>query len=105
MSAARKERKGLSAPKTAPRGMTPAELLELQDLHRIVRIERFKAEQVAGNTAVIPRGKELAAECEAVAQIFENFKQQWISDKLREMGFKPEDKVSIDLVTGRITLS
>jgi hypothetical protein len=88
---------------TEPRSLTPDELIELQHLHRLTGARRFEAEQVKLNTLLVPRGQEVAKELEALANIWENFKNNWIAQKLTDCGYAQGQQVSIDLKTGEIT--
>lgn len=84
---------------------TAAEVLELSEMTRLCNSERFKAVQFKGNTAIIPRGQEVAAEQDAMSRVLEQAKQQWISQKLRDHGFLPDEKCFINIETGEITLT
>jgi hypothetical protein len=91
---------------TAPvqtRNFTPEEVLELQEMHRLTTARQFEAAQVKANTALIPRGQEVAGELEAIARLLENAKHLWVTQKLAECGFPPGAKCSINLTTGEIT--
>lgn len=100
MSATRKIDRGIIK---QPRALTSDELMELRQLNLVVTSEKFKAAQVRGNTALIPRGQEVAAEMEAVAQLLEDTKGAWISAKLSELGYASNEPVTIDMLTGQIT--
>lgn len=78
-------------------------LTEIQELNRIASAERFKADQVAKNTALFKDGKKLAAQLDGVAKICESFKDQYVSMKLTELGVPTGQKTSVDLKTGIIT--
>ena len=96
------EEAGVIAP--APkRNFTQQELQELQEMQRVTNSKKFEAIQIKNNTALIPRGQEVAEETEAVARLLENVKDQWVSMKLTECGFKQNEKVGINLQTGEIT--
>ncbi len=86
------------------RNFTPSETLELQEMHRLTSARKFEAAQIKGNTALVPRGKEIAEETEAIARLIENAKNLYVSQKLIECGYRPNDKCSINLTTGEITL-
>lgn len=86
------------------RKLNKSELLEIQELHRLASTEKFKAEQIAGNTVLIPNGQKLAEQTKAVAGLLENAKKNHISRKLQELGYPPEQKISLDLMTGKITI-
>lgn len=86
-----------------PRQFTPDEILELQELHRVVGAREFEARQVRGNTLLIPDGMKFAEQLEALARLLANTKQHWIAQKLAEAGWSPEVRVSIDMKTGLIT--
>lgn len=101
------EAKRLAAlpPKPAPikRDLTPEETLEFQEILRIANGRTFEAAQVKGNTALIPRGQEVAAELDAIARLMVNAKNLWLSQKLLECGYADGTKCSINLSTGKIT--
>ncbi len=102
MSTARKEKKGLVEPvKTRP--MTADELDQLQQLIRIVEIDKFKVAQIKANTALVPRGQEVAAELEATARLMENFKNQWLAETFKEMGYPVGAALSVNPQTGEVS--
>ena len=84
------------------REFTKEELAEFQELHQIFVHEKFKAEQIEKNTALIPNGQELAKQYKATTALFEGLKQNWISSKLLEMGYPKGTNVSIEMETGKI---
>lgn len=102
MSTGRKVAKGVVEVKE-PRGFTEEELKELQELVRVAAIEKFKASQVKANTALVPNGKEVAEQLEAVSRLVENFKDQWLGAKLQELGYPQGSQVGVDSRTGLIT--
>ena len=77
-------------------------LKELQELTRLVNGEKFKLIQIIGNTALIPNGTQMARQQEAITSLLENQKAQWTGTILAGMGYAPNEKVSIDLITGKI---
>lgn len=85
-----------------PRQFNASEVLELQELHRLVSSRTFEAKQVRGNTALIPDGARVAEQLESIARLLDNTKQHWISQKLAECGWPTSVRVSIDLKTGLI---
>lgn len=87
------------------RDLTPDELTEFQGLHRTIAAEKFKAYVVSRNTALVPGGKALLKELNAVIQLMENAKTDWVSSKLAECGVKDREVVSLDAETGKITRS
>ncbi len=91
--------------KAPVRPMREDELMELQELHRAASVQRFIGGQVKGNTALVPNGQLYAEQCEAVARLLENAKNQWVARKLVELGYAPNELVQIDMVTGVITRS
>ena len=86
-----------------PRQFNEEEILELQELHRLVAHRQFEAKQVRGNTALIPDGIKVADQLEAMARLYTNTKQHWISQKLAECGWSTDQRVAIDMKTGLIT--
>jgi hypothetical protein len=89
---------------TTRRDFAPQEIIELQELNRVAFARGWEASQIKGNTALIPRGQEVAAEAEAVARLIENAKNQWVAAKLTECGYPAGTKCSINLSTGQILL-
>ncbi len=88
-----------------PRKLNRLEILDLQDLNRLASMERIKAQEIEKNTALIPDGQKVAKQQKAIADLMENFKKNFISQKLLELGYKPSQKVDLDLMTGEITLN
>lgn len=103
------------------RALTTEELREIQELVRVCSVEKFKAIEIANNTAFIPprpiniigkilkwfgmnysEGQYLAKQHEAVAAILENAKNQHIMKKLNELGYSSGQKVSLNPITGEI---
>ena len=84
------------------RSFTPAETMELQEMQRLVNSRKFEAGIIKGNTALVPRGQEVAAELEAIARVLENSKNQWVAQKLLDCGYEQNTKCSINLSTGEI---
>jgi hypothetical protein len=87
-------------PKT---NFTPEEVVELSEMLRLMNGEKYKAAQVKANTALVPRGKEVAEELEAIARILENAKNGWMSAKMVEHGYANGESVTVNLTTGEIT--
>lgn len=84
--------------------LSKIDLLELQELHRIVMYYRFATIQVKGNTALMPRGKDFAAQLEATANILEGVKNQWVGVRLSQLGFPANTKTNINLKNGEIKI-
>lgn len=89
-------------PAAEKRSLTPEETLELQEMQRLVNGRRFEAAQVKGNTALVPRGQEIAAELDALARLLENAKNLWVSQKLLSCGYAQNSLCTINLTTGEI---
>ena len=85
-SAARIAKKGKVA--TNRRNMSPQEVLELKIMNDLVTARKFEADQVAGNTALVPRGQDVAKELEAVARLLDNAKNMRVS-QCQHAGRKP----------------
>lgn len=85
------------------RSFTQQELIELQELQRIVGARKFEAVHIKGNTALVPNGQRVAEEYEAIARLMENVKNNWVAAKLAECGYKENDRCSINLQTGEVT--
>ena len=98
----RLEKDGVLSPLQTKRNLTPVEMMELQEMIRLSNSKRFEATQIKGNTALIPRGQEVAAEAEAVARLLENAKNQFVSQLLVQCGYPAGTKCSLNLTTGEI---
>lgn len=102
---------GEIAPKK--RNMNAQELLELQEMHRIVAGKILEANIIRGNTARIPKsgcfgargGKQVVAELDAIARILDEAKNSWIADVLAACGYPKGMRCDINLTTGQITAS
>lgn len=102
-SLTRLEDDGVIPPAPLPkRNLTPEETIQLQEMLRAVNIRKFEAAQIKGNTALVPRGQEIAAETEAIAQLLENAKNLWVSQTLIDCGYPADTKCSINLTTGEV---
>ena len=102
MSEKRKEDKGIIP---AKRGLTAQEVLELQEIVRLVNARNFEATQIKANTALIPDGQKVAEQIEAIARLLENVKNQWVAQKLSECGYDAGTKCNINLSSGAIILT
>lgn len=90
---------------TPKRDFNPQEVVELQEMMRLINSRKFEAAQVKANTALVPRGKEIAEELEAIARLIENIKNQFVSLKLEECGYPNGTKCNINMTSGEITLT
>jgi hypothetical protein len=97
------EEKGVLSPLQTKRNFTQSELIELQELQRIVGARKFEAVHIKGNTALVPNGQRVAEEYEAIARLMENVKNGWVAQKLAECGYKENEQCSINLSTGEVT--
>ena len=84
---------------------TPTEVMELQEMQRLVNSRKFEAAQIKGNTALVPKGQEVADQLEAIARLLENVKNGWVSGKLAEHGYPKDAICNINLTNGKITLT
>lgn len=84
------------------RKLNKSEIQEFQELHRIAMHYKFVALQIKGNTALIEDGQKVAGQFEAIAKLMENVKGEWFSNKLRELGYPSNQRVSINIGTGQI---
>ena len=98
------EEKGILSP-LQRRNFTPSEVLELQEMQRAVNAKKFESAHIKGNTALIPNGQRVSEEVEAVARLLDQVKNNYVSSKLLECGFKQDEKCSINLSTGEIVLN
>ena len=85
------------------RSLTYQELKDIQALNNLCVTERFKAQQIRSNTAMFKNGQTFAAQQEALVNLLEGVKEQIIAKKLTELGYPQNQKVAINLVTGKIT--
>lgn len=85
------------------RKLTKKEIQEFQELNRIAAHYKFVALQIKGNTALIEDGQKVAKQFESITNLMENVKGEWFSNKLRELGYQPNQRVSINIGTGQIT--
>jgi len=83
--------------------LNETDLKELEELNRISAAEKFKSIQIKGNTAMIPDGQKVSEQQDAIARLMENVKNNWVSSRLRELGCKQGEPMTIDLKTGEIT--
>ena len=102
MTETKKERLGIASPIQPKRNLTAAECVELQEMIRIANAENFKAKQVRGNTALVPRGLEVAGEVEAMARLLENAKNLFVSQLLKQCGYEDGVRCSLNLSTGEV---
>jgi len=79
-----------------------ADLLELQELHRIWAMERFRYNIIVGNTARIPNAQALKNQSEALLNIYEEFRNNWTAQTLARYGYKKGERVDINLMTGEL---
>ena len=84
---------------------TPQEVLELQEMQRLVNTRKFEAAQIKGNTALVPDGQKCAEQIEAIARLMENVKNGWVSQKLVEHNYPKDAICNINLSNGKITLT
>lgn len=105
MSATRKMKKGISTtPGVERRNFNAQEIMELNMMQTMINQEKFKASNIKSNSALVPRGKEVAEECEAIARLLENARNQYVSAKLVECGYLPGTRCDINFATGEIIL-
>lgn len=84
------------------RNFSPDEIVELQEMQRLVNSRRFEAAQVNGNTALIPDGQKVGEQLDAITRLLENVKNQYVSQKLVECGYGKDEKCNISLTTGEV---
>lgn len=101
-SPSRLERKGIISPLSPKYKLSPQQVIELAEMIRIVNARQFEAKQIKGNTALVPRGQEIAKEIEAIAVLLENAKNLWVQQRLIERGYPHGTQCSINLSTGEI---
>ena len=84
------------------RDLNEQELREYLKLVEICNTERWKAVQFASNTALIPDGQKVAATQEAIANLLENSRNNWISHVLKGCGVPSGQSVNVHSETGKI---
>ena len=84
------------------RKLSREELSEIQELARAYVLKQFEATQVKNNTMVVPRGKEYAEQCQAIAKLFETVKNNRVAQILSSCGYASNTQTQIDLRTGKI---
>lgn len=84
------------------RNLTKEELKEIVSMTALVNGEMWKAMQIAGNTALITKGQELAKQAEEVARVLLNAKNNFVSQLLGQCGVPAGQAAGIDLETGEI---
>lgn len=102
MSESRKIKKGLVEAPKKRRNLNKQELQEYLEILRFCNGERWKAMQISGNTALVPNGQEVAKTQEAIANLLDNTKNNWLSQVLTECGVPKGQAVNINSVTGEI---
>ncbi len=78
-------------------------LEELRNLWRATRAQRFKAEVIKANTAMVPEGQKTAEREEAIAKVMEGALQDHISNIFIAVGLIPGTRAEVDVRTGLIT--
>jgi len=86
------------------RKLTPEELSEIKALHQGIEWDRFKTQQIKGNTALVKGGKKLVAWMEQVNAIMENVKKARVTTILRSCGYQQNQQTSINLKTGKVVI-
>ena len=76
---------------------------ELRQLNQMAIGEQFKADLIKGNTALVKNGQLLAEQCEQVAKLLNDMKNQKLVMILSGLGYPPKTEFSVDLVSGKIT--
>lgn len=95
--------KSVKGPKPLPkRPFSPAEIIELQELTRLVNGRRWEAAHVRGNTSLVPDGQKVALQLESIVQVLEGAKNNWVSQKLSECGYSAGTRCDINFSTGEI---
>jgi len=103
MTKTKRQKLGIDPLPTPKRNLNPLELRELNERIRLADMRAFEASLIAGNTALVPNGKEVAETFEAIARLMENAKNQWYTQKLVACGYLPGAVVNVNLNTGEIT--
>lgn len=101
----RKKRKGIPTNVEdfkEKRNLNQQELREYIGIVTLCNNQKWRAMQIANNTALIPRGKEIAKEEEAISNLLENAKNNWIAQVLKGCGVLPGQAVNINSHTGVI---
>lgn len=84
------------------RNLTQEELNELNEITKVIRVEMWKLSIVKQNVRRLTNGKRMVRDLEETIKLFEEVKNQWVSQKLYLCGYPKDTKVKIDLKTGKI---
>lgn len=77
-------------------------LTYIQEINRIIKAERFKAEHMKGNTALVKNAKVRAEECDELANLLQGVLDSFVSQQLVNLGIPQSQRTSLDLKTGNI---
>ncbi len=72
---------------------------ELLEISRWANQYRYTAAIVKDNSALVPKGQEVAKQYEALAELLENVKKTLVSKILTEMGYPKGVEVNVNLKT------
>ena len=86
-----------------PQQLSEVDRAEFEELFRMAMTYNFIASQIKANTALVPEGQRVASEYEAIARLLENAKNQFIGQKLVDMGYPQTTQVRVDIKSGVIT--
>lgn len=95
------------------KALSTDDLHEIQELVKMVALEKFKLNEFKDNTLLIPERKRLfnfgesdrqyiVRQQEAVVMILQNALNAHVLRKLAKLGYTADDKVSLDTKTGII---
>jgi hypothetical protein len=81
--------------------LTKQELGQLREMEKIIRIEKFKAEQVKRNTARVRGGQKYANTLDDVIALLEEQKADYLNAIFSRLGYEKGKAVRVDLETGK----
>lgn len=79
------------------------DLTDAQELVRILNAFDLVAKLVKGNTALVPQGKKLRDQLEAIVNLLTTTKNEFLGSALLRAGLKQDDKASVNIQTGEVT--
>lgn len=79
------------------------DLLAFNNLNNLLGQEKYKAILIQNNTAVIPMGRQVMRQQEAIVALVEQGRDDWIRATLSKYEVSKGIKVKIDGKTGEIT--
>jgi exonuclease III len=85
------------------KNLNKEQLKVLRAIRKVVEAERFKADQIKGNTSLLYNGQELSKEYSGVATLMENTEKNILANILTKLGYEQGKNYAVDLETGVVT--